>query len=197
MARWIFMEENRLVERSKQGDEEAFGVLVNKYKIKVFNLAYSFSRDRETADDLAQEVFIKVYYALEKFKFKSGFGTWLYRIAINHFKDHMRKHGKERHLSFEALGREPSQSEDEIKKKERAQEAADRKKLLYQALQSLPEKHQIILTLRDIQGHSYEEIADILKLSPGTVDSRLHRARKMLRKKIAPFLSQEGGNHEM
>lgn len=191
------MEENRLVERSKQGDEEAFGVLVKNYKTKVFNLAFSFTRNRETADDLAQEVFIKVFYALEKFKFKSGFGTWLYRIAANHFKDYMRKHGKERHISIEDLGREPSQSVDEIKKKEQVQEAADKKKLLYRALQSLPEKHQVILTLRDIQGHSYEEIASILKLSPGTVDSRLHRARKLLRKKIAPFLSQEGGNHEM
>jgi len=191
------MEENRLVELSKQGDEEAFGVLVKKYKTKVFNLAYSFTKDRETADDLAQEVFIKVYYALERFKFKSGFGTWIYRIAVNHFKDYLRKHRKERHVSLEALGREPSLPDDEIKKKEKAQEAADRKKLLYQALRSLPEKHQVILTLRDIQGHSYEEIADILKLSPGTVDSRLHRARKILRKKIAPFLSQEGGNHEL
>lgn len=191
------MEENRLVELSKQGDEEAFVVLVKRYKTKVFNMAYSFTRDRETADDLAQEVFIKVYYALEKFKFKSGFGTWLYRISINHIKDYLRKHARERHISFETLGREPSLSEDEITKKEKAQETADRKKLLYQAMRSLPEKHQVILTLRDIQGHSYEEIAGILKLSPGTVDSRLHRARKILRKKIAPFLSQEGGNHEM
>jgi RNA polymerase sigma-70 factor (ECF subfamily) len=193
------MEEKLLVEQSKQGDEEAFGVLVKKYKTKVFNLAYSFTRDRETADDLAQEVFIKVYYALEKFKFQSGFGTWVYRIAVNHFKDYLRKHAKERHLSIDALGREvpSSLSEDEIKKKEKAQETADRKKLLYQALRSLPEKHQFILTLRDIQGHSYEEIAGILKLSAGTVDSRLHRARKILRKKIAPFLSQEGDNHEM
>ena len=193
------MEENRLVEQSKQGDEEAFGALVKKYKTKVFNLAYSFTRDRETADDLAQEVFIKVYYALVKFKFKSGFGTWLYRIAVNHFKDYLRKHAKERHVSIETLGREvpSSLSEDEIKKKERAQETADKKKLLYQALRSLPEKHQVILTLRDIQGHSYEEIASILKLSPGTVDSRLHRARKMLRNMIEPFLSQEGGNYDM
>jgi RNA polymerase sigma-70 factor (ECF subfamily) len=191
------MEENRLVERSKQGDEEAFGALVNKYKTKVFNLAYSFTRDRETADDLAQEVFIKVYYALEKFKFQSKFGTWLYRIAANHFKDYLRKHAKERHLSIDAMGKEPSLSEDEFQKKEIAQETADRKKLLYESLSLLPEKHQVILTLRDIQGHSYEEIADILKLSPGTVDSRLHRARKMLRNKIAPFLSQEGDNHEM
>jgi RNA polymerase sigma-70 factor (ECF subfamily) len=191
------MEENRLVEQSKQGDEEAFGALVNKYKAKVFKLAFSFTRDRETADDLAQEVFIKVYYALDKFKFKSRFGTWLYRIASNHFKDYLRRQAKERHVSLDAMEREPVFSEDEIKKKEKTQETAERKKLLYQALRSLPEKHQIILTLRDIQGHSYEEIAGILKLSPGTVDSRLHRARRMLRKKIVPFLYQGGGNHEV
>jgi RNA polymerase sigma-70 factor (ECF subfamily) len=191
------MEETRLIEQSKQGDEEAFAILVKNYKTKVFNLAYSFTRNRETADDLTQEVFIKVYYALEKFRFKSKFGTWLYRIAVNHIKDHLRKHGKERHISIDALSREPSLSENEIQKKERVQETVDRKKLLYHALRSLPEKHQIILTLRDIQGHSYEDIAGILKLSPGTVDSRLHRARKMLRKKIAPFFSQEGDENEM
>jgi RNA polymerase sigma-70 factor (ECF subfamily) len=191
------MEENRLIEQSRQGDEEAFGTLVQKYKTKVFNLAYSFMRDRETADDLAQEVFIKVYYALGKFQFKSTFSTWLYRIAVNHIKDHLRKQGKERHVSIDDLGREPAQPEDEIQKLEKAQENADRKKLLHKALQSLPKKHQVILTLRDIQGHSYEEIGGILKLSPGTVDSRLHRARKMLRNRIAPFLSQEGGNHEV
>jgi RNA polymerase sigma-70 factor (ECF subfamily) len=191
------MEENRLVELSKKGDEEAFGTLVNRYKKKVFNLAYSFTKDRETADDLAQEVFIKVYYALDKFRFQSGFGTWLYRIAVNHTKDHLRKRKKEKFISFDVLGREPSQADNEIQKKEKAQELADRKKLLYRAMKSLPEKHRVILTLRDIQGHSYEEIADILKLSQGTVDSRLHRARKMLRKKIEPFLSQEGDHREM
>jgi RNA polymerase sigma-70 factor (ECF subfamily) len=197
MEKWLFMEENRLVELSKRGDEEAFGILVNQYKTKVFNLAYSFTRDRETADDLAQEVFIKVYYALEKFQFKSGFGTWLYRIAVNHIKDHLRKRGKERFISLDALGREPSQPEDGIQKSEELKETADRKKILHIAMKTLPEKHQVILTLRDIQGYSYEKIADVLKLSPGTVDSRLHRARKMLRKKIAPFLSRKGNNHEM
>lgn len=191
------MDETRLIERSEQGDEDAFAVLVNNYKTKVFNLAYSFTRDRETADDLTQEVFIKVYYALDKFQFKSRFGTWLYRIAVNHIKDHLRKVGKGQLVSIDTLRREPSVPENEIQKKEREQEATDRKKLLYRALRSLPEKHQIILTLRDVQGHSYEEIAGILKLSPGTVDSRLHRARRMLRKKIAPFLSQEGDEHEM
>ncbi len=191
------MEENKLVRQSMESDEEAFGVLVKKYKTKVFNLAFGLTRDRETADDLAQEVFIKAYYALGRFKFKSGFGTWLYRIAVNHIKDHLRKTKKARHISFEDLHKESRLSEEEIHRREHAREKERRIKLLHQALQALPEKHQIILTLRDVQGHSYEEIASMLRLSPGTVDSRLHRARKMLRAKIAPFLSQEGGNHEM
>lgn len=191
------MEERILVEKSKNRDEEAFGALVTKYRTKVFNLAYSFTRDRETADDLAQEVFIKVYYALDKFQFKSRFGTWLYRIAVNHVKDHLRKHGREKHLSFEALGREPAHPDDEVQKREKAQESTERKRILYESLRTLPKKYQVILTLRDIQGHSYEEIAEILKLSPGTVDSRLHRARKILRKKIAPLFSREGVTHEM
>ena len=80
-------------------------------------------------------------------------------------------------------------------KKEEQFTEEQRRKLLHQTLQTLPVKHQAILSLRDIQGFSYEEISKILKISPGTVDSRIHRARKMLRKKLAPFLSQEGGNH--
>jgi len=191
------MEEKELVQRTIQGDEQAFGVLVNKYKTKVFNLAFGLTRDREIADDLAQEVFIKVYYALEKFKFKSAFGTWLYRIAVNHIRDHLRKTKKMKHIPFEDVHKESRLSEEESNRRESSREKERKIQLLHRALQTLPKKHQIILTLRDIRGHSYEEIASILKLSPGTVDSRLHRARKMLREKIAPFLTQRGGTHEM
>lgn len=160
-------------------------------------MAFSFTRDLEAADDLAQEVFIKVYCALGKFKFKSGFGTWLYRIAVNHIKDYLRKQKKERHISFNDVHQESRLSEDEADRIENTREKERRIRLLHQGLQSLPQKYRMILTLRDVQGHSYEEIAGILNLSPGTVDSRLHRGRNMLRKKIAPFLSQEGGCHEM
>ncbi len=191
------MEENKLVRRSIEGDQEAFGALVKKYKTKVFNMAYGFTRDREAADDLAQEIFIKAYYALGKFQFKAGFGTWLYRIAVNHIKDHLRKQKKEKHISFDDVHQESRLSQDAADRREDAREKERRIRLIHQGLQRLPQKHRVILTLRDIQGHSYEEIASILNLSPGTVDSRLHRARKMLREKIAPFLAQEGGYHEM
>jgi RNA polymerase sigma-70 factor (ECF subfamily) len=189
------MEEKELVRLSKEGDESAFAVLVKKYRIKVFNLAFSLTYDRDIADDLAQEAFIKAYYALPQFQLKSGFGTWLYRITINHVRDYLRKKGRVIQISIDNIKESSVLQEDESMKKEEKFTEEQRRKLLHQTLQTLPEKHQAILSLRDIQGFSYEEISKILKISPGTVDSRIHRARKILRKKLAPFLSQEGGNH--
>ncbi len=191
------MEEKELVRLSKEGDEEAFASLVKKYKIKVFNLAWSLTRDRETADDLAQEAFIKAYVALAKFQFKSEFGTWLYRITVNHVKDFLRKKTKMSKLLFEKMKEMPLIQESEMIEKEKEQISEQRRKLVHQCLQAIPSKYKVILSLRDIQGFSYEEITNILKISPGTVDSRLHRARKMLRKKLAPFFIQKGGNNEM
>jgi RNA polymerase sigma-70 factor (ECF subfamily) len=191
------MEEKELVQQSKEGNEQAFGFLVKKYETKVFNLAWSLTRDRETADDLAQEAFIKAYVALPKFQFKSEFRTWLYRITVNLVKDYLRKKGKMRKMLVEKMKETPLVQEDEMKKKEKEQIREQRRKLVHQCLQTIPEKYQIILSLRDIQGFSYREITKMLKISPGTVDSRLHRARKMLRKKLAPFIFQKGGNHEV
>jgi RNA polymerase sigma-70 factor (ECF subfamily) len=189
----VRMEEKELVLRTIEGDEEAFGVLVKKYRTKVFNLAYSLTHDRDVADDLAQESFIKAYFALPRFKLKSGFGTWLYRIAVNTIKDYLRKKGKIKKVSFEKEIEHLAIQEDEMKKKEKKQQEEQNRRLVREAIQSLPEKYQLILSLRDIQGFSYGEIADILNISPGTVDSRLHRARKNLRKKIGLFLIQKGG----
>jgi RNA polymerase sigma-70 factor (ECF subfamily) len=191
------MEEKELVRQSKEGNEEAFASLVKKYKTKVFNLAWSLTRDRETADDLAQEAFIKAYYALPTFQLKSEFGTWLYRITVNHVKDYLRKKSKVSKMLFEKMKELPLVQENEIIKKENEQIIEQRKKFVHQCLQTIPEKYKLILSLRDIQGFSYAEITKILKISPGTVDSRLHRARKMLRKKLAPFFIQRGGNYEM
>ncbi len=191
------MEEKELVRQSKEGNEDAFSSLVKKYKTKVFNLAWSLTRDRETADDLAQEAFIKAYLALPTFRFKSEFGTWLYRITVNHVKDYLRKKSKMSKMLLEKMKEMPLVQESEIIKKEKEQIIEQRRKFVHQCLQTIPEKYKLILSLRDIQGFSYEEITKILKISPGTVDSRLHRARKMLRKKLAPFFIQRGGNHEM
>lgn len=178
------MDERELIERSQAGDGEAFGLLVERYKGKVFSLAYGFTRDRALADDLAQEIFIKAYLSLSKFKAMSGFGTWLYRVAVNHIKDYLRKNKKRlREISLEEAGDRVHASADfgpeELSLREQ------RREVIQAALDGLPDKYRIILTLRDIDGLSYEDISRILGLSPGTVDSRLHRARRKLREKLA------------
>jgi RNA polymerase sigma-70 factor (ECF subfamily) len=191
------MEDVNLVRQAQQGSRGAFEDLVKRYERKVFHLAYGFVQDRATADDLAQEVFIKAYFALPKFHFKSEFGTWLYRIAVNHIKDHLRKTARKKEVSLEDVAELPVTGGDEIKEREDMRVQDERKKVIFGVLAALPEKYRTILTLRDVRGLSYEEVASILAISPGTVDSRLHRARKMLRKKMAPFVGPEGGADEM
>jgi len=190
------MEDRKLIELAQEGNEESFSELVRRYQSKVFSMALNFTRDRETADDLSQEIFLKAYLALPKFRFKSEFGTWLYRVALNHVRDFLRKKGRIKEVSLEEIG-EISVSDEGIEKREKEREEERRKRLLRASVETLPPKYRIVLTLRDIQGLAYDEISRVLKVSPGTVDSRLHRARKMLRKKLLPHVSLEGGFHAL
>lgn len=191
------MEERDLVRLSLEGDEEAFGLLVKKYHRKVLNLAFGFTRDRETADDLAQEAFIKAYFNLPKFEFKAEFGTWLYRISINTIKDYLRKKERMSKVSIQDIEERLISQPNELRQRERETWEENRRRLIHQSIRTLPEKYRIIITLRDVYGLSYENISQILKISSGTVDSRLHRARRMLRKKMEPLLRKKGGNGEM
>jgi len=191
------MDEKQLVRLAQDGSQEAFEALVGKYQSKVFSMAMSFIRNREAADDAAQEVFLKAYLALPKFHLKSEFGTWLYRIAINHIKDVLRKRGRAREVSLDDVRELSFVGENVLETAEAERETEVRKGLVHRMVQALPGKYRIILTLRDIQGLPYDEISRVLHLSPGTVDSRLHRARRMLRTKLTPHLRREGGSHEM
>jgi len=191
------MDEKQLVRLAQDGSQAAFEELVAKYQSKVFSMAMNFIRNREAADDAAQEVFLKAYLALPKFHLKSEFGTWLYRIAINHIKDVLRKRGRAKEVSLDDVRELSVADENAMEKAEAERETEARRGLVQGFVQGLPEKYRVILTLRDIQGLAYDEISRVLHLSPGTVDSRLHRARRMLRNKLGPCLSQEGGSHEM
>jgi RNA polymerase sigma-70 factor (ECF subfamily) len=191
------MEEKQLVRLAQEGSPAAFEELVAKYQPKVFSMALSFTRNREAADDLAQEVFLKAYLALPRFHGKSEFGTWLYRISINHVRDFLRKKGRAKEVSLDDVPEVSVSDREQAEKAERERETEARRTLVQTFVQALPEKYRVILTLRDIQGLAYEEISRILKLSPGTVDSRLHRARRMLRLKLAPYLTAEGGANEL
>jgi len=191
------MEEKQLVRLAQEGSPTAFEELVVKYQPKVFSMALSFTRNREAADDLAQEVFLKAYLALPRFHGKSEFGTWLYRISVNHIKDFLRKKGRAKEVSLDDVREISFSDREQTEKAELERETESRRTLVQRFVQSLPEKYRVILTLRDIQGLSYEDISRILRLSPGTVDSRLHRARRMLRLKLIPYLTGEGGASEL
>jgi len=191
------MEEKQLVRLAQEGSPQAFEELVTKYQPKVFSMALSFTRNREAADDLSQEVFLKAYLALPRFHGRSEFGTWLYRISINHVRDYLRKKGRAKEVPLDDVREISFSDKEQTERAEREKEAEARRTLVQRVVQTLPEKYRVILTLRDIQGLAYEEIGGILRLSPGTVDSRLHRARRMLRGKLAPYLTGEGGAHEL
>jgi RNA polymerase sigma-70 factor (ECF subfamily) len=191
------MEERQLVRLAQEGSPAAFEELVTKYQSKVFSMALSFTRNREAADDLAQEVFLKAYLALPRFHGKSEFGTWLYRISINHIKDYLRKKGRAKEVSLDDVHEIAFSNKEQTERAEQDRETEARRTLVQRFVQGLPEKYRVIVTLRDIQGLAYEQISQTLHLSPGTVDSRLHRARKMLHKKLAPYLLSEGGAYEL
>jgi len=172
--------------------------LVNMYKAKIFNLAFGLTRDREVADDLTQDVFIKAWTSLGSFRGEAGFGTWLYRIAVNRIKDELRKKKHAwKEVSLEVIGERAAEAAADPPTEEKEKIEEEKRALVHKALAVLPRKHQVILGLREIEGLSYEEISSVLKLSPGTVESRLHRARKKLREKLHSFLIEEGGRHEV
>ncbi len=191
------MEDKQLVRLAQEGSHEAYEELVTRYQSKVYSMALSFTRNREAADDLAQEVFLKAYLALPKFHGKSEFGTWLYRISINHIRDYLRKKGRAKEVSLDDVAEVAFSDREQAERAEMEKETEARRTLVQNFVQGLPEKYRIILTLRDIQGLPYEDISRVLRLSPGTVDSRLHRARRMLRVKLAPYMTGEGGAHEL
>ncbi|MBP7707109.1 MAG: sigma-70 family RNA polymerase sigma factor [Candidatus Aminicenantes bacterium] len=191
------MEDKQLVRLAQEGSPEAYEELVTRYQSKVYSMALSFTRNREAADDLAQEVFLKAYLALPKFHGKSEFGTWLYRISINHIRDYLRKKGRAKEVSLDDVAEVAFSDREQAERAEMEKETEARRTLVQKFVQGLPEKYRIILTLRDIQGLPYEDISRVLRLSPGTVDSRLHRARRMLRVKLAPYMTGEGGAHEL
>jgi RNA polymerase sigma-70 factor (ECF subfamily) len=185
------MDDRELVRRTLEGDSSTYSSLVRKYQTKVFNMAFSFVRNRETADDLAQEIFIKAYVSLKKFQFKSGFGTWLYRIAVNHCKDYLRSQQKMKTVPFDSYSERTAIKKDYFVERDQRRREDQVEGLVQRGILAMPEKYKTIIILRDIQGLSYDEIAKILNLSSGTVDSRIHRARKMLRQKLSPYLTDQ------
>ncbi|HEU4368551.1 MAG TPA: sigma-70 family RNA polymerase sigma factor [Methylomirabilota bacterium] len=183
-----------LIQRCRAGDVAAFEPLVEKYRQRVWRLAYNTLRDREEAWDVAQEAFIRAYQALPSFRGQSAFYTWLYRIVMNLAADRARSRGAQgRAFGTERVPEEdwdrvlPDQNPGEEAPDAAAARREARGKIM-RALDTLSEDHRKIIMLGDLEGLSYREIADTLDIPMGTVMSRLHNARKRLRDALGPLL---------
>ncbi|MDF9409871.1 MULTISPECIES: sigma-70 family RNA polymerase sigma factor [Pelotomaculum] len=186
-----------LVKRAKENDLSAFEELVRIHQNKVYALCLKFSDSRDDAQDLAQDAFIQAYRALGSFRNEANFGTWLHRITVNICLNARRKN-RNVHIYLD----EPHQSESggeirhEVASGEgdplRALEEKEFRGIVQAALQSLSPEHRAVLVLREIEGYSYEEVAEMLGCSLGTVKSRLSRAREVMRRRMTE-LTQEAG----
>lgn len=194
--------ERRLVRRLKQKDERAFQELVELYQDRVFSLVYRMLGNRQEAEDVAQEVFLSVYRAMNRFRGDSRLYTWIYRIAVNACKNRL-KYLQGRHLDRRETIEESKMRGDGEDQHARVvlhspvpgPEAMAQGNRLQQAiareLAQLDPDHRQVLVLRDIQGLSYEDIAKITGLPEGTVKSRLHRARIALKSRLAKELGEQ------
>lgn len=194
-------EDSQLVESFKRGNQKSFEHLVRKYKTTVFNTVYSMLGNTAEAEDTTQEIFLKVYSSLGSFKSKSSFSTYLYRITVNKCLDKLKKR-KNQPISLENELNEEEQlrlkdifSSDE----KNIEDEIDRKELqetIRKILNSLPEKYRLVLTLKEIEGLSYKEMARIMKISVNKVKVWLFRARAKLKTKLlATETTQNHGNH--
>lgn len=182
-----------LVERIQAGDREAFGLLVSKYQRKLLRLVMRLVRDPAEAEDVTQEAFIKAYRALPNFRGESAFYTWLYRIGVNTAKNWLVSHGR-RMPTVSDIASDESESIEEGGLL-RDDETPDRVMMSKQiaatvqaAMDALPEDLRAAISLREIEGLSYEEIAEVMDCPIGTVRSRIFRAREAIAARLRPLL---------
>ncbi len=181
-----------LIKRSQRGDSRTFEGLVNLYQGRVFGLCLKLTGNRDDAEDLAQEVFIRAFHSLKGFRLEADFGTWLHRIAVNMWLNIKKKNSRVILVSLD----EPISTEDGEVIREMADpgasgdplaslEETEFRGLVRKALDQLTQEHKSVLVLRDMEGYSYEEIAEITQCSLGTVKSRINRARQAMRELIS------------
>ncbi len=180
--------DKKLVKRVQKGDKGAFDLLVLKYQHKIVNLVMRYVRDPELALDITQEAFIKAYRALPRFRGDSAFYTWMYRIAVNTAKNHLAAQ-RRRPMDVELDMQDPEQYDLHAKLKETDTPEGvtlsnELKETVERAIASLPEDLRTAIILRELEGMSYEEIAQTMECPVGTVRSRIFRARDAISKKV-------------
>ena len=174
-------EEERLVEQALSGDARAFEMLMEKHERKMYAVALRMCANREDAQDCLQDAMLRIYKALPSFKGQSSFSTWAYRITMNTCLDDLRRKKVRQASSVDQLIELGWSPTDENDTPERHADNAELRRSLSRAIQSLPEEMRAAIVLRDVQGFSYDEIAETLNTNVGTVKSRISRGREKLR----------------
>lgn len=184
-----------LVERAQQGDKKAFNLLVVRYQNRVASLLTRYVA-RDDIPDIVQESFIKAYRSLNSFRGESAFYTWLYRIAVNTAKNHLtalgRRPPKEDILAEDAESYDSGVQLRESDTPENLALSEELKRIVFETIENLPTELKTAITLRELEGLSYEEIAEAMQCPVGTVRSRIFRAREAIDAKIQPLMQQNG-----
>jgi len=192
--------DGELVERVQRGQTEAYGELVRRYQDRVFNACWRICGHLEDARDLTQEAFLKAFEGLGAFRQQSGFYTWVFRVAVNLSLSHRRNVHRRRTVSLDSGPSAAGTQAEELVKRVRNESDDDPTRppseaelhgAVARALHALDDDHRAVVVLRDIEGFDYQEIAAILQVPPGTVKSRLFRARMALQQAIDPALMRE------
>ena len=185
--------DEELVRLFIEGKERAFNELMGRYSRRIVNYVYRIIGDRDRAEDLLQDTFIRVYRNIDRFDQKRKFSTWLYTIATNLAKNELRNTGRSPLMYFQNLfyrkeDKKMFEAVDQADKPDDQLYKSQLKNLVAKAVEKLPERHRLVFTLRETEGKSYEEIAEILDCNIGTVKSRLNRARARFAQIIEPYL---------
>ncbi len=185
--------DRQLVARVQKGDRRAFDLLVIKYQHKILALVGRFINDHAEAQDVTQEAFIKAFRALPNFRGESAFYTWMYRIGVNTAKNHLVSRGRKTpthdvDLEDAEFFADESHMKD-VATPDNLLHRDQLQKVVFDAIENLPEELRMAVTLREIDGMSYEEIAEVMECPIGTIRSRIFRAREAIDKKMQPLLS--------
>ena len=187
------LSDHALIEATKNGDEAAFGLIMARYRNPITNYLFRFLNDYEEAVDLAQETFVRVYFAIDRYHTEYAFSTYIYRIATNLAISEIRKRKRRTILSLTGLFQ--SDAEDNTEFQPADDKALPDKdliddeqgKVIARAIATLPPKYRVPVILRDVEGKTYDEIAEILELGLGTTKSRISRARALLKEKLRNY----------
>ena len=180
------MDETELISKFKKGDKSAFRQLVEKYQDPVINASYRFLRNKEEAEEISQEVFLKVYLSASSYQPKTKFSTWLFKIVVNSCLNKLRDKKKFPTLPLEEDSPAPIENQPD-----KTLERQELLRLVKEAIDSLPENQKTVIILKQYEEFSYQDIAKILDCSVSAVESRLFRAKESLKKKLAGHIKKD------